>query len=399
MERSTLITLLLTIFIALLGIGVIIPVMPVLAESLGAGGVALGMIIAVFSIVRGLAQPVVGNLSDILGRKWFMVAGLFIYGLVGLLIPHATSVNDLIIIRGFQGLGSAMIVPIALAYVSILAPAGQEGRYMGYLNIAMFCGIGCGPIFGGLFMDTLGLASAFYAMALLSFAAFVLVVFNMPAYLPQKGVKAVGLLPSLAKMARRRRTVGILLARYATMIVMVPSMAFLPLLMMQWGSHVTGTQVGLVIAARTLVNAVLQVPFGRLVDTCNKIALLVVGTLSMGVSLALVPHGSSLIEMIVLYAILGIGEALIWPVLGAYASEEGRTHFGHGTMMGVYSLAMSGGVFTGAMLAGYSTDNMGMSWAYYLSALAVCLITIVAAYMIYKGEQADKTERFKSTGQ
>ncbi|WP_419176185.1 MFS transporter [Desulfosediminicola sp.] len=396
MERSTLITLLLTIFIALLGIGVIIPVMPVLAESLGAGGVALGMIIAAFSIVRGLAQPVVGNLSDILGRKWFMVAGLFIYGLVGLLIPHATSVNDLIIIRGFQGLGSAMIVPIALAYVSILAPAGQEGRYMGYLNIAMFCGIGCGPVFGGLFMDTLGLASAFYAMAILSFAAFVLVVFNMPAYLPRKGVEAAGLLPSLVRMARRRRTVGILLARYATMIVMVPTMAFLPLLMMQWESHVTGTQVGLVIAARTLVNAVLQVPFGKLVDTCNKITLLVIGTLCMGVSLAFVPHGSSVIEMIILYAILGIGEALIWPVLGAYASEEGRTHFGHGTMMGVYSLAMSGGVFTGAMLAGYSTDNMGMSWAYYLTALAVCLITIFAAYMIFLGEQADKAGNVQS---
>lgn len=390
MERSTLITLLLTIFIALLGIGIIIPVMPLLADSLGAGGVALGMIIAAFSIVRGLAQPVVGNLSDLFGRKWFMVAGLFIYGLVGLLIPHAGSVNDLIIIRGFQGLGSAMIVPIALAYVSILAPPGQEGRYMGYLNIAMFCGIGCGPVFGGLFMDMLGMASAFYAMAALSFAAFVLVFCNMPAALPQKGVEPAGLLPSLAKMVRRARTVGILLARYATMIVMVPTMAFLPILMMQWENPVSGIQVGLVIAARTLVNALLQVPFGKLADSCNKIVLLLVGTLCMGVSLALVPHGTNLLAMIVLYAVLGVGEALIWPVLGVYASEEGRTHFGHGTMMGVYSLAMSGGVFTGAVLAGYVSDHLGMSWAYYLTSLAVCLITMFAAIMIYQGERADR---------
>ena len=88
MNKQILITLLLSIFIALLGIGIIIPVMPVFAAELGAGGVSLGMIIAAFSISRGVLQPVVGSLSDRWGRKGFLVAGLFIYGLVGLLIPH-----------------------------------------------------------------------------------------------------------------------------------------------------------------------------------------------------------------------------------------------------------------------------------------------------------------------
>ncbi len=81
MNRHILITLLLSIFIALLGIGIIIPVMPVFASELGAGGFSLGMIIAAFSISRGILQPVVGSLSDRLGRKRFLVAGLFIYGL------------------------------------------------------------------------------------------------------------------------------------------------------------------------------------------------------------------------------------------------------------------------------------------------------------------------------
>ena len=54
MERQTLITLLLSVFIALLGIGIIIPVMPVFAAELGASGFSLGMIIAAFSVTRGL---------------------------------------------------------------------------------------------------------------------------------------------------------------------------------------------------------------------------------------------------------------------------------------------------------------------------------------------------------
>ena len=138
MNRQILITLLLSIFIALLGIGIIIPVMPVFATELGASGFSLGMIIAAFSISRGVLQPVVGSLSDSWGKKGFLVAGLFIYGLVGLLIPQAESVLNLIAIRGFHGVGSAMIVPIAMAYTSSLAPAGHEGRYMSYLNIAIF---------------------------------------------------------------------------------------------------------------------------------------------------------------------------------------------------------------------------------------------------------------------
>jgi len=79
MNQKILLTLLLSVFIALLGIGIIIPVMPVFASELGANGLALGMIIAAFSVSRGVLQPVIGNLSDQWGRKGFLVAGLFVY--------------------------------------------------------------------------------------------------------------------------------------------------------------------------------------------------------------------------------------------------------------------------------------------------------------------------------
>lgn len=368
--------------------------MPVFAAELGAGGFSLGMIIAAFSVSRGLLQPVVGNLSDKFGRKWFLVVGLFIYGIVGLLIPHATSVFDLILIRGFHGVGSAMIVPIAMAYMSFLAPEGQDGRYMGYLNIAIFCGIGCGPIFGGFFSDMWGMASAFYVMALLSFGAFVLVYKNMPAYVPPQKKGQAGLFLSLSKMMHRRRTVGILCARYATMIMMVPTMAFLPLLMAGW-QDVTGLQIGIVIAGRTLVNALLQVPFGKLADRYNKLVLLMAGTVCMGLAMASVPMGTTFLQMVLLYMLLGTGEAIIWPVLGAYASEEGRNHFGHGTMMGVFSLAMSAGVFTGALLAGYSMDHMGMEWAFYITAASIVVLTTGSAVLIYAGELEEGGEKPK----
>ena len=67
---------------------------------------------------------------------------------------------------------------------------------------------------------------------------------------------------SLKKMADNRKTSGILLARFGTMIIMVPTMAFLPLIMAGW-QNTNGLQIGVVIAGRTLVNALLQMPFGK----------------------------------------------------------------------------------------------------------------------------------------
>ncbi|MBW1637120.1 MAG: MFS transporter [Deltaproteobacteria bacterium] len=216
----------------------------------------------------------------------------------------------------------------------------------------------------------------------------------MPGHNSAESRRGVSLFKSIGEMAGNSRTAGILLARYATMIIMVPTMAFLPLLMSNWPTH-TGLQVGTVIACRTLINAVLQVPFGKCADRYNKVVLLLVGSLCMGLAVLAIPSMENFLSMTILYVILGMGEAVIWPVLGAYATEEGRTHYGQGTMMGMFSFAMSGGVFTGAVLAGMSMDLAGIKWAYYTCGVMVLLLVLVAAKMIRSGE-AEATAADKS---
>lgn len=382
MPRHLLIILLLSVFIALLGIGIIVPVMPVFAESLGAGGLTLGIIVAAFSLTRGFCQPIVGNLSDRWGRKRFLISGLFVYGLVGLMMPEATSLGSLILIRALHGVGSAMIVPVAMAYVADLTPVGREGRYMGMLNIAIFTGFGSGPLIGGFCNDRWGMASPFYVMACLSFLAMMLIMVQLPAAPPSpaKAVRSPGVIKSLRAMLASHRTAGILLARMATMIVMVPTMALLPLLMHQW-FQATGIQIGMVIAARTLVNAVLQHPCGRLADRMDKVKFLRLGCLVVSAVMCLVPLAGNFWVLLGLFVILGSGEAIIWPTLGALATEEGR-HYGQGAMMGAFNLAMSSGVFIGAIGAGFTSDWLGLSWSFLLIGILVLVLSLVATRLI-----------------
>jgi MFS family permease len=182
-------------------------------------------------------------------------------------------------------------------------------------------------------------------------------------------------------MLASKRTVGILIARYATVLMMVPTMAFLPTMMAQWPGN-SGLQTGLVIAGRTLMNALLQYPMGKLADRCDKVHLLLIGCGCMSLAVFLIPFMHSFPTMAGIYLFLGLGEAVLWPVLGAFAVEEGRAHFGHGTMMGVFNLAMSAGVFTGALLAGAGLDLLGMRAAFGCTAVAIVLLTFFAAGLI-----------------
>ncbi len=381
MQKSILIILLSSLFIALVGIGIIAPVLPIYAAELGATGFTLGLIVAGFSLSRGVLQPVIGSLADRHGRKRFLVSGLFIYAAAGYAYTAASSVEHLVAIRIMHGAGSAMIIPMAMAYIGDMSPQGEEGRYMGMLNIALFAGIGGGPVLGGFFLDIWGQASAFYAMACLSLVSLLLVALLLPSRRDSQDTEEFGpMLSVFRRMMRSRRVMGMLLSRMATMIIMIPSIAFLPLLMKEF-MDAAGIEIGLVVASRTLVNAVLQTPFGRWADFWQKNRIILIGSTVISVGIFVVPFAGGLVQLMLLFAVIGTGEAVVWPALGALATEEGRT-YGQGSMMGVFNMAMSAGLFIGAMGVGALVDMIGIAWSFYIVAVFLFACTLAAVRLI-----------------
>jgi DHA1 family multidrug resistance protein-like MFS transporter len=387
MEKRTLVILLLALFVAVLGVGIIAPIIPIYATDLGATGVTLGLMIAGFSITRGALQPVVGSLSDRHGRKRFLVVGLSIYAVMGLTYTLANSVEHLVLIRLFHGVGSAMIVPIAMAYIGDLTPQGQEGRYMGMLNIALFAGISGGPILGGVFLDTIGINPAFYAMSALTAASLGLILTLLPPQRSDREIRSTpNLLTTLRRMLHNSRVVGMLLPRIGTMIVMVPTMGFLPVLM--YGPMgATFIEIGIVIAARTIVNAGLQLPFGKLADRYNKVVLIITGCFVISAGVFLMPFAADFLQLVWLSVLIGMGEALIWPTLGAIAVEEGH-QYGQGSMMGVFNMAMSLGVLIGSLVAGSFMDLIGLQYGFYTVSVILAVTAVAGGLLIARGGSA-----------
>lgn len=381
MQKTILFTILTAIFVVFVGIGIIVPILPIYAAEFGATGFSLGVIVAGFPLSAGLLQPFVGNLSDRHGRKGFLVSGLIIFSLTGYIYTLAGSVVHLVMIRILHGAGSALVFPIAMAYITDVAAGKNIGRYMGMYNIAIFSGIGAGPVLGGFFLDLLGRNSAFHAMALLSLISTVLVA----AVLPGRDLFTVAETPErfftvFRRMLRNQRLKGILLARMSTMIIIVPTFAFLPLLMTRQMSA-SGSEIGMVIACRTLVNAVFQVPFGKLADHWNQNRLLLAGSTIISTGIFFVPFAVSFVPLLLLFGLIGLGEAVSWPAMGAMAAEEGQK-YGQGSMMGAFNMAMNMGLFIGAMGVGALVDLLGISWAFYTVALFLFFCAVAAAAMI-----------------
>jgi MFS family permease len=141
LKRRVFVVLFLSIFSSMLGVGIIVPLLPMYAESLGASGIWVGVIFSGFSISRSIFMPIIGQWSDKRGRKIFIAIGLLIYAIISLGYIISNSVATLVIVRFIQGFSAAMIIPIAFAYIGEISPQDREGGYMGIFSVFLFEGL------------------------------------------------------------------------------------------------------------------------------------------------------------------------------------------------------------------------------------------------------------------
>ena len=134
MEKRTLFTLYFSIVAAILGLSIISPLLPTIAEDLGATGFWVGMIFSGYAISRAIIMPVMGGLSDKYGRNILIASGLLLLAVISLLYLLVHNVYTLTAVRLLHGLAAGMIIPVAMAYAGETAKEGKEGRAMGIIN-------------------------------------------------------------------------------------------------------------------------------------------------------------------------------------------------------------------------------------------------------------------------
>jgi len=350
--------------LALISVSMVAPILPPYVAGMGASGLWLGIVLAVYSVTRAILMPVFGWLSDRRGRKIFVLSGLGACIVISLAYIPATSIPWLIGVRVVHGVATAMIVPVATAYIGELTAKGHEGRWMGRLNTVILIGVGAGPLLGGVLADRFGMSAAFSVMAGLYLVAFFGTIFWMKEVKSRDGQDRPR--PSFRQMGQSPRVLGLFAYWLAFEASMTALMTFIPLFAI--GSvNLDLTRVGVLFGINILVTSLLQIWTGKTADRYNRLAMVVIGGVITCAPLALIPVSTEFWHLVVIMAVSGIGIAVFMPALSAIQVEEGRK-FGMASTGSTIAVSMAIGVAFGPVTAGLINDFAGLPAVFYFSA-------------------------------
>lgn len=364
MIRRVFPVLALAIFSSMLGAGIVVPLLPLYAEGMGATGLWLGFIFASFAISRTLVTPFFGRLSDRKGRKLLLVIGLFTYALISFTYVLATEVYQLVLVRLVHGVSGAMILPIAQAYIGDLSPEGEEGKWMGYSNAAFFSGFGFGPLMGGMLAAQWGMDLAFITMGVFNLIAFFIAIILLPRSDLRKSATALPF--SFMDMRRSSTMVGLFSFRLAIALGRSSFFTFLPLLAAT-RLGLPADLIGLLIAVHVLLMSILGIVGGRMADIFNRRVLVGIGSIVIFAYLFLVPLAPGFGPLLALCILGSIGSAIATPPVMALTVEEGRK-YGMGSAIAAITMAMSIGMAVGPIMTGAIVDFIDINAAFYFSA-------------------------------
>jgi DHA1 family multidrug resistance protein-like MFS transporter len=383
MDKKTFLALLAVVFVTQIGMGIVSPLMPLYAESMGASGLWLGIMFSSYAFSRVIFMPIAGRLSDVRGRKRLIGLGLLAYTIISLFYVWASSIFELTLIRIFHGLASCAVIPIAQAYVGELTPAGKEGTYINLFSMSIFLGMGFGPFLGGVLTEYYSMNAAFYGMTTVcSFALYLLLRF-VPATEPLSRTEGRSAVKPVRSIMRDSRVQAASIFRFSRAFWRRSIKCFLPLLAVST-LKMTPAGIGLVLSAYLLAGGSIQGLLSPLFDRLNRVALIAICS-TVGPALLLlipyVPSGKALLAVLLLTALLG---AVARGAMLAINVETGKQHRGMGTVMGIFIGSSSLGMMIGPIVFGYSVDISGLNSVFIGGAGVGIIGGLVTTYLLIK---------------
>lgn len=375
-DKKTFATLFFSIFATVTGVGIVVPLLPVYAHELGASGFYIGMIFGAFSLARTFFLTYFGRLSDLKGRKPLIISGLLAYALVSLGFVFVKDVNALIALRFFQGIASAMLMPIIQAYVGDITPAGNEGFSMGLFNMSMFCGLSIGPLLGGIIHDRFSLEASFICMGFLALIGFFLCLFLLPPTRSEKYISSGKSPIKWKQLFFDRNVVTIFIFRFSHILCIGIVWAFLPLFA-KLKFSTSSSAIGFLIMLGVLVSGALHVPMGLLADKLSKRWMVIAGGLMVACAVFSFEWVQGFWGLVWASIFFGIGGGIAMPALMAIAVVKGSETDSMGSVMAILTLAHSLGMLCGSLIGGMMMDVFQLRAAFPLGGAVMALTVAV----------------------
>ncbi len=288
--RSPLFVLFLTVFIDMVGFGIIIPVLPLYAEHFHASPVAIGWLTGIYSGMQIIFTPILGKLSDRFGRRPILMLSLAGTAVGFALMGMAHTLLLLFVARIIAGITGGNI-SIPQAYIADVTTPETRSKWMGMIGAAFGLGFTFGPMIGGI-MSRISYSAPFYFAAALAVANVVLLYFILPESLPKEHRAKPHEDAPIAEVFRHGSgwMFGIVVATYFFLIagfaIMTTLFALFTEKRLGYDAHANGYLFGFIGIMTVIVQGGL---IGRLVKMFGEIPLARTGLLITAAALALMP--------------------------------------------------------------------------------------------------------------
>ena len=342
------------VFIDLVGFGIVIPILPLYAERFGASPLVVGGLLAVYSLMSFLFAPVLGRLSDRIGRRPVLLVSILGSSLGFLIMGLAGSLPLLFLGRIIDGITGGNI-STAQAYIADITPPHERSKGMGLIGAAFGLGFIFGPAIGGV-MSHFSLAAPLLFAAGLAALNAAAVYFFLPESLSKehrtRPAEPASVVQSL-KPAKGSVLAIVVGAYFFNTVAFSLLTATYPL----FASHRFGcgaAQIGYIFAGMGIVGALIQGGLmGLLIKRFGDSRLAAAGTLLLCGGLLLLPGSPSVAVLLAVTGVIGLGHALVVTPLNGLASRiSGASEQGKvlGTMQSTSSLGRIAGPLLGGWL-------------------------------------------------
>jgi DHA1 family tetracycline resistance protein-like MFS transporter len=387
MSLSPLIIVFVTVFIDLLGFGIIIPLLPFYAETFGATAFTVGLLATSFSLMQFIFAPIWGRVSDRVGRRPIILLGLLGSCLSYFGFGMASTLTSLFAARIFAGIAGANI-PTAQAVVADLTTPENRAKGMGMVGAAFGLGFIFGPAIGG-FLSRYGYSvPAFFASGL-SLVNFIAAWFLLPETLKpeHRAIERVGRLDALrSALARPHLPLLLVIGFLVVAAFSAFESTFALFAERSYGFH--ASSIGYVFAFVGIILVIVQgFLVGKVVKKIGEHHIVPASLAIVAIGLLMIPATRSVAALLVANGVMAVGMGFNNPSLMSLVSRYSAAE-DQGGVMGLTQSLNSLARIVGPLWGGFAFDHLGIGMPYITSAAVMGIAAALSIHALWRSQMS-----------
>jgi DHA1 family quinolone resistance protein-like MFS transporter len=361
------------IFLVFLGIGLIVPVLPVYLKDLGLKGSDLGILVAVFALAQMIISPFGGTLADKLGKKLIICIGLLLFAISEFLFAISHSFTLLIVSRILGGFSAGMVMPGVTGLIADISPAGDKAKNFGYMSAIINSGFILGPGLGGFLAEFSHRLPFFVA----GFSGILALILSMILIHNPKKATTVGFTNYQPEMLSKIKWKVFLTPIILTLVLAFGLSSFETLFPLYTAdkAHYSPLDISIAVTGGGIAGAVFQVFFfDKFMKYFSELNFIIYALIYSAIVLVALTITQSYWGIMIVSFIVFIGFDMIRPAITNYFSNIAGDR--QGFAGGLNSTFTSMGNFIGPLVAG-SLFDVNFELPLYMSVVVMILGIIV----------------------